>query len=209
LRHVAVAIIRYSKHNSDSGVNRMRFPGDSRRRLGCVPQWAALALWLAFGLAISGPASAGSDRPAQTGAAAAAHPADAGSNPFARLTDWVDHSVRNMREGLAHSFAAFRHNVDHTGQSLKGAAATATGKLDSLQHLHMQVVHQRQRCAPAANGAPDCRHSAEMLCRAHGFSTGKSLEIQTEENCRMAALLGGSTPAPCRDETYIVSTMCQ
>lgn len=206
--HVAVAIMRYSKHaSSDSGVNRMVIRTDSRCGLGAAPHAAALALALAVGLAIPGPASAGSDRPAQSGATA--HRADAGSNPFSRLTDWVDHSVRDMREGFAHTFASFRQNVDHTGQSLKGAAANASGHLDSLQHLHMQIVRQRQRCAPAANGAPDCRRSAEAVCRAHGFSTGKSLEIQTEENCQVAALLGGLTPGPCRDETYILSTMCQ
>jgi hypothetical protein len=165
-----------------------------------------IALTLAV-LASSGSVLA---QPATTGAA---HGQQTQPAPDAlhRFTHWLDRSVTDVRDGFQHAVTAVRQAGDRTHDAVKGAAADATGKLDSLQHLHMQVVAERQRCVVAANGAPDCRRTAEAICRAHGFASGKSLEIQSAEKCPLTALIGGrgSSAGECHTETYIVRSVCQ
>jgi hypothetical protein len=133
------------------------------------------------------------------------------SDPLHRFTRWLDRSVTDVRDGFKHAVAAVRQAGDRTHDAVKGVADDASGKLGTLQHLHMQVITVRQRCVVAANGAPDCRRTAEAICRAHGFTSGKSLEIQSAEHCPLTALIGGrgSSAGECHTETYIVRSVCQ
>ena len=51
-------------------------------------------------------------------------------------------------------------------------AATAIGRLPNTR-----VVEVRERCATAANGAPDCAAAATNACRSKGFNGGQPLEL--------------------------------
>jgi hypothetical protein len=168
----------------------------------------------ALALALASVASTGSvlAQPATTGAGHGERTQQAPApDALHRFTHWLDRSVTDVRDGFKRAVTAVQQAGDRTHDAVKGAAADATGRLGSLQHLHMQVVAVRQRCVVAANGAPDCRRTAEAICRAHGFASGKSLEIQSAEKCPLTALIGGrgSSAGECHTETYILRSVCQ
>jgi hypothetical protein len=62
----------------------------------------------------------------------------------------------------------------------------------------------------APNGAPDCIVAAQELCRKHGFSTGKSMDFTSAEECPAKVYLPGrQTAADCTTVTFISRAMCQ
>jgi hypothetical protein len=73
------------------------------------------------------------------------------------------------------------------------------------------VVTGRERCVMASNGAPDCRRAAEAVCRANGLPTGKSLDIQSAEDCppQVWALGRPAQPGDCKTNTYVTRALCQ
>jgi hypothetical protein len=77
----------------------------------------------------------------------------------------------------------------------------------SSQH----IVTGRERCAAAANGAPDCRSAADAACRAKGFASGKSLDTQSAQKCPARVWLSGRLPADgdCQLETFVTRSVCQ
>jgi hypothetical protein len=62
-------------------------------------------------------------------------------------------------------------------QAAVGTAKEAAGAIIGLPSQH--IVTGRERCAAAANGAPDCRSAADAARRARGFAAGKSLDTQS------------------------------
>src|SRR5690349_11889936 len=65
----------------------------------------------------------------------------------------------------------------------------------------------RERCIAAPNGAPDCVSAAEALCRKHGFTSGKSMDFTSAEECPVRTLLGQNEE--CTTVTFISRAMCQ
>ena len=63
--------------------------------------------------------------------------------------------------------------------------------------------------APSSSrtGAPDCVAAAEVLCRKHGFTSGKSMDFTSAEECPVRTLLGQSDE--CTTVTFISRAMCQ
>ena len=57
----------------------------------------------------------------------------------------------------------------------------------------------RERCANAPNGAPDCVAAAEALCRKHGFTSGKSMDFTSAEECPVKTVLGQTPRVHDRD----------
>jgi hypothetical protein len=73
-----------------------------------------------------------------------------------------------------------------------------------------RIMKGNERCTVAPNGAPDCIAAAEALCRKHGFSSGKSLEFTSAEECPARVHLSGrQSEADCRTVTFISRAMCQ
>jgi hypothetical protein len=73
-----------------------------------------------------------------------------------------------------------------------------------------RIVNGRERCMLAPNGAPDCLAAADALCRKNGFSTGKSLDFTSAEQCTAQAMLAGrQSEAECTTVTFISRAMCQ
>ena len=73
-----------------------------------------------------------------------------------------------------------------------------------------RVVVGRERCAVAPNGAPDCLAAAETLCRKQGYSSGKSMDFTSAEQCPPRVMLGGrQTEGDCTTVTFISRAMCQ
>jgi hypothetical protein len=75
-------------------------------------------------------------------------------------------------------------------------------------------VAGRELCPPAANGAPDCVAATVAMCRANGFGSGSSIDMQTEEKCPPAVTQPGpASPPPdesqCWLESYVIRALCR
>ena len=94
-------------------------------------------------------------------------------------------------------------------QAAVGTAKEAAGVIIGLPSQH--IVTGRERCAAAANGAPDCRSAADTACRAKGFAAGKSLDTQSAQKCPARVWLSGRLPADgdCQLETFVTRAVCQ
>jgi hypothetical protein len=67
----------------------------------------------------------------------------------------------------------------------------------------------REKCAVAPNGAPDCLAAAELLCKKHGYASGKSMDFTSAEECPAKVYLGGGPASECHTVTFISRAMCQ
>jgi hypothetical protein len=73
-----------------------------------------------------------------------------------------------------------------------------------------RVVSGRERCAIAANGAPDCQAAADAMCRKQGYASGKSMEFTSAEQCSPRVLLSGrQSDNDCATVTFISRAVCQ
>ena len=98
------------------------------------------------------------------------------------------------------------------GRTAVGNAVEATkdavGAVGNLATARVMKGHER--CGVAPNGAPDCLVAAQELCRKHGFSTGKSMDFTSAEECPAKVYLPGrQTAADCTTVTFISRAMCQ
>jgi len=89
--------------------------------------------------------------------------------------------------------------------SAMGATKDAVDAVAKLPTARM--MSGRERCATAPNGAPDCVTAAEALCRKHGFTSGKSMDFTSAEECPIKTLVGQSDE--CTTVTFISRAMCQ
>jgi hypothetical protein len=99
-----------------------------------------------------------------------------------------------------------------TTEAAKDAANATLDVATSIIRLPgTRLVAGRHRCEPAPNGAPDCQAAASSLCRARGFQTGRSLDMQSEQKCPASVWLSGSSPAEgeCGTEHYVTRAVCQ
>jgi hypothetical protein len=97
----------------------------------------------------------------------------------------------------------------------KGAADATISAMDATKNAvgavaklpTARMMSGRERCNIAPNGAPDCVTAAEALCRKHGFTSGKSMDFTSAEECPVRTLLGQSDE--CTTLTFISRAMCQ
>jgi len=139
------------------------------------------------------------------------------------LGRWFSSSAAGVDAGLKGTRDTLSNLGGHAGEAAKGAADAATGAAKGAADVAIgavgevaklsatRVVDGRERCAPAANGAPDCRRAAENICRANGFTTGRSLDIQSAQKCPARVWLSGRLPAEgeCPAETVVTRAVCQ
>lgn len=143
---------------------------------------------------------------------------------------WLEDSAARLKSDLG----AARGTIDNLGDKASGAtkgaagvakdaakeaaAAAAVAKdaakdaADAVVRLPgTRVIEGRERCAAAANGAPDCRVAADAVCRGKGFASGKSMEIQSAQKCPARVWLSGRQPEPgeCEMESFVTRAMCQ
>jgi hypothetical protein len=74
-----------------------------------------------------------------------------------------------------------------------------------------RVITGRQLCPLASNGAPDCQHGVETLCRAKGFQSGRPLDVTSSQRCPAKIWISGRAPkeGECRLDTYVTRAVCQ
>jgi hypothetical protein len=112
---------------------------------------------------------------------------------FDRIGRWFDDTFTDRRP-------AGKPDLETSGSA--GAATPPLG---------LDIITQRQKCEPAANGAPDCPRAAELACRSRGYTTGTSLQTQSERVCSPPPLFPqqGQRPSGCRTEAYVLRAICQ
>ena len=93
----------------------------------------------------------------------------------------------------------------------KGAVEATRGAVDTMVRLPAtRVIKGHERCGVAPNGAPDCVAAADALCRRQGFSSGKSLDFTSAEECSARVVLSGrQSDSDCVTVTFISRAACQ
>jgi len=121
-----------------------------------------------------------------------------------KLGDLVKGSVDGIKE-----------SVDSLSSGLKGTQQTIQdlnqGTADTLSRLPVTgFASGRALCGRADNGAPDCRVASDQLCQAKGYKTGRSVDIESAENCNPRIFLPGyqKKPGDCRTDNYVTRATC-
>jgi hypothetical protein len=146
--------------------------------------------------------------PPEAPAAAPAPPPPQGlAGPFGTFGRFLDDSITGLTFGLK---GAREHVDDLTGRAGE-AAMGAAGAVKGLRRPG--VVAGRARCPTAPNGAPDCVAATVAMCRANGFESGSSIDMQTEEKCPTVTPAGPMSPPPdtseCWLESYVTRALCR
>jgi hypothetical protein len=136
---------------------------------------------------------------------------------------WWDGSISYLHDKIKAAPGTFEDIGKKSGDAAKGAAvATGEGMKKTfdvskdaattiVRLPNTRVIEVHERCATAANGAPDCAAAATSACRSKGFSGGKPLDSRTGEACPDTALASGKVPAKgeCPLETVVLRAVCQ
>jgi hypothetical protein len=156
-----------------------------------------------------GPAAAQQAPPAQPeppAAAPAPAPQQGPAGPFGTVGQFIDQSL----QGLGQRLKGARDQVDDLTGRAGNAAKDAAG---SINLRRPSVVAGRERCLAAPNGAPDCVTATTVMCRASGFETGSSIDMQTEQKCPAATPSGPASPpldeSQCWLESYVIRALCR
>ncbi len=145
---------------------------------------------------------------------------------FESIGRWFDNGASNFRDHLrgakrrmdelgddaAANNKAISDQAAKMGQGAadvgKGAADATVNAMGAVAKLPTaRMMSGRERCIAAPNGAPDCVSAAEALCRKHGFTSGKSMDFTSAEECPVRTLLGQTQD--CTTVTFISRAMCQ
>ena len=73
------------------------------------------------------------------------------------------------------------------------------------------IVSGKVQCPTAANGAPDCKVGADLLCQSKGYGSGKSLSSDSVEACSAKRLIPGRERKPddCHTNYFVTRAFCQ
>ena len=140
---------------------------------------------------------------------------------FESIGRWFDQSATNFRDHLRgakrkmddlgdDAAANSKDFNDKAAEASKNAADATRRAVDAVAKLPTaRMMQGHERCITAPNGAPDCIAAAEVLCRNHGFATGKSMDFTSAEECPARALLGQTPRGECTTVTFISRAICQ
>jgi hypothetical protein len=138
--------------------------------------------------------------------AAAPAPQPAPPGPFGTIGRFLDESLQGLGEGLKGARDQMDDITGRAGSAAKEAAP-------SLPLRRPGIVAGRQRCLPAPNGAPDCVTATAVMCRANGYETGSSIDMQTEQKCPAVTASGPASPpldeSQCWLESYVIRALCR
>jgi len=121
-----------------------------------------------------------------------------------RMDELGDDAAANNK-AISDQAAKMGQGAADVGKGAADATVNAMGAVAKLPTARM--MSGRERCIAAPNGAPDCVSAAEALCRKHGFTSGKSMDFTSAEECPVRTLLGQTDE--CTTVTFISRAMCQ
>jgi hypothetical protein len=152
--------------------------------------------------------------PGLAAAQQAGHPTD--SSPqnvgfFDAIGHWFDQQANSLNLSVDQA----RRQMTQFGQEAGAAArVTVDGAQDAAGAVaripHARIVSGYERCAAAANGAPNCLAAADAVCKAKGFGSGRSIDMTTAEICPPRVWMAGrNSGAGCHTETFVSRAICQ
>lgn len=132
---------------------------------------------------------------------------------FDALGKWWDQSAAdfdaNLKKMKTSIEAANERNAKAVREATQGAATATKDATEALSKLSTtRIVEGKERCAVAPNGSPDCGPAAEAICKAKGYKTGQSANIESARKCSARALLTRND-ADCTNETIVTRAACQ
>jgi hypothetical protein len=152
------------------------------------------------------PAPAPPPEPPATATAPAPAPQPGPTGPFGTVGRFIDESLQGLGQGLKGA----REQVDDITGRAGSAAKDAAGAIPLRRPV---VVAGHERCLPAPNGAPDCVTATAAMCRAKGYESGSSVDMQTEQKCPAATPAGPASPpldeSQCWLESYVIRALCR
>lgn len=124
---------------------------------------------------------------------------------------WLDRQGDNLSSSFKDAGKGvqnFGHEAGVAAQSTVEGAKDAAGAVVRIPAA--RVVTGHEVCKVAPNGAPDCVAAATAMCKARGFSEGKSADMTTADVCPAKVYLSGRNTGPeCRSETFVSRAFCQ
>jgi len=128
------------------------------------------------------------------------------TGPFGTIGRLIDESLQGLGQGLKGAREQVDDLTSRAGNAAKDAAR-------SIPLRRPSIVAGRERCLPAPNGAPDCVTATAVMCRASGFETGSSIDMQTEQKCPAVTPSGPASPpldeSQCWLESYVIRALCR
>lgn len=119
--------------------------------------------------------------------------------------------VEEIGKLLKDSASGLRSTLPSPSQALDGLNSSTKDAADSLKRVAplsgQAMATGRTLCPPAANGAPDCKLGAELLCREKGYEGGSSVDIESAQKCSAKAYFSGQ--GACRTENFVTRAVCQ
>jgi len=186
--------------------------------IGFLARHALFAVAGSVLLLLSFAAAAQESRPATKPSAREAAPAYQ-PGMLDRVGRWFKDSYNRLgsnAEGARDTFGGLGERASGAAKEAAGAARQATDAAkdaaDAVVRLpKARVVEARARCIIATNGAPDCRQAAASVCKAKGFGSGSSLDIQSAQKCPARVWLSGRSPEPgdCEVQSFVTRAVCQ
>jgi hypothetical protein len=113
----------------------------------------------------------------------------------------LDQSIRGAGDAVGGASGAARDLARGVGDAAGTVARLPLSK----------TVSGWEPCPLAANGAPDCAVASIALCKAKGFTAGKSVDITSAQKCPAAVWLEKRQPnaSECKDEAFVSKAICQ
>jgi hypothetical protein len=170
-----------------------------------TPLLVLLSLTLAA-LAPAGAQEPPRAQPEPPAAAPAPPPQPGPAGPFGTIGRFLDESLQGLGQGLKGAREQMDDLTGRAGSAAKDAAS-------SIPLRRPSIVAGHERCLPAPNGAPDCVTATAVMCRASGFETGSSIDMQTEQKCPAVTPSGPASPpldeSQCWLESYVIRALCR
>jgi hypothetical protein len=132
---------------------------------------------------------------------------------FDAVGRWWDQSAADFDANLKKMKTQIEEANDRNAKTLRdvtqGAATATKEATDALSKLpSTRIIEGRERCLLAPNGSPDCGQAAETLCKAKGFKSGASANIESARKCSARAFLSRDEK-DCVNETIVTRAACQ
>ncbi|MBO0752820.1 MAG: hypothetical protein J2P53_11950 [Bradyrhizobiaceae bacterium] len=176
--------------------------------------WAACLLVLASGAATAQTPGPGTPARGGTGPGTPSQSQAPSQSQDTGITfgTWVQQGGEMMQQGVTTMGAGFGQMVGAIGGQTKDAADAARNAAESVTKLPTSgITEGHERCAIAANGAPDCQGAAARLCRTKGFAGGTSVDFVTVENCppQYRTSRRHLPEGVCPMEHFVTRALCQ
>ena len=135
---------------------------------------------------------------------------------FESIGRWFERGFSNFKGSVKDAKSNldnFGDKAANAGKDIGGKAAeVGKGAADAVRKLpSTRVIEGHERCDVSANGAPDCRAAALLICTGKGFANGSSVDFVSAEKCPAAVWMKQrkAEPGECFIETFVTRAMCQ